>query len=396
MALRSLSRAGSSSLSFSKWLAMSIAAVLRAIYGSNYSTVLESYGEQATIKDVEAAFDAAVADVEKKNPAYGDFYQNNLPQAVNYFLNGDQVLNNWTYSLTSRGIAALIDSKFTNTSGIRTMIDTVRDARISAKREALQAGRADYIGMVVKAITSVSEQQIRSSLADMASIEAVKMLSDAKANRDVIRSDVPLYISTGLFLNAITSDGLSQAKAWTDFTGLVLTVNSFLDRLSRGAYTTSGLVDGEASMTFEQWLSAVGGTMTDDELKAIQNAADAAKEQAAAEAAQVVDATQAAGYTVTVNESDLVASVKSKFRGRFYTRSLDIKAGQGLILVDTGSKPVLKQKAVRELLKTTYQAIFWDFSVNPVAGCDANTPAWIIPTKTDAATVQADISKVAE
>ena len=136
--------------------------------------------------------------------------------------------------------------------------------------------------------------------------------------------------------------------------------------------------------------------MTDDELKAIQNAADAAKEQAVMETTQTVEATQADGYTVTVNGSDMVATVKSKFKGRFYTRSLDVKAGQGLILTDTGGQPVLKQKAVRELLKSTYKAIFWDFSVNPVAGCDTNTPAWIIPSLVDTATVQAAISKVAE
>jgi hypothetical protein len=96
---------------------------------------------------------------------------------------------------------------------------------------------------------------------------------------------------------------------------------------------------------------------------------------------------QTSGFQVLKNEQELVASRKWKNR----TFKIDFPAGSAYVLTDTSDKPVLKRKAVRDLMKEKYGAKFWNFEVDPVAGNEFTQPAWLIPSSHDLDALRADI-----
>ncbi|WP_241576637.1 helicase-related protein [Rosenbergiella collisarenosi] len=367
---------------------------LKALYGSNYSTVLQGYGEQATIKDVEPVYDQFIAKCEQSYPQYGSFFHTDLAQGKDYYFMGAEAISRWKYSISERGARAALTVKFSNESQITDFIRTVGEARIKAKTDAMVQASTEYAQAVVKATQAVSASQIQSSLAEMMDVRYYDLINSTKNDRDVIRSDVPLYIATGVFLGIVLPSEVDEAVTWSAITQRISSTSVGINALRAGKYTTSGRVEGEADMSFEQWVNALAGTMTDAEREAIKTKAVKAADFADHTVENKVEATQAQGYAIHVINNDLNATVKSKFRGRFYTRTLSIKAGNGLVLVDTGSEPVLKQKEVRELLKTRYGAIFWDFSQNPVAGCEITSPAWVIEKQVDQGELTAQVTRV--
>ena len=66
---------------------------LKALYGSNYLTVLQGYGAQATIKDVEPVYDQFIAKCEEKYPQYGSFFHTDLEQGKAYYFIKSEVVS---------------------------------------------------------------------------------------------------------------------------------------------------------------------------------------------------------------------------------------------------------------------------------------------------------------
>ncbi|PIJ43350.1 helicase-related protein [Tatumella sp. OPLPL6] len=367
---------------------------LKALYGSNYLTILQSYGAQATIKDVEPVYDKFIAKCEEKYPQYGSFFHTDLEQGKAFYFTKTEALSRWQYSISDYSVRGELTAKFSNEKEITEFIRTVKEARMKAKGDALAQAGAEYGQAVIKAINTVSQTQINSALSDMVGVGYYNLINTARNDQEAIRSDIPLYIATGVFFGAVMQSEVDDAKTWSAITQLVTSTSQTINALRAGKYQDSGRVEGEADMTFDEWIKALTGELTDAERETIKT--NAAKSAAVADQTveAEVESQQADGYTINVVKNDLNASIKSKFRGRFYTRTLNIEAGNGVVLVDVGSEPVLKQKEVRELLKTQYGAIFWDFSQNPVAGSDFNMPAWVIEKSVDQMQLKTAINRV--
>lgn len=353
---------------------------------------MESYGEQGSLSDVESAFDDVKAAFESNNPEKGPVDSTTLENGLAYFMDPSETAGIWSGLYNTRLINTALVAKFSNKTEIENLVRTVKQGRDQAKQDALKEASQSYAKAFNQAVDGITDAQIRGSLANTLAIVREDMIETARTSGDIIKSGAPMYLAMGRYLGLVHDVTVSD---WNGVYSLCRLIGSGVGKIKMGDYKNTSLVSDAAGMTFEQWLDIASGKATADDIAAIKGELEKQATEATEKASKALTGDQDTGFTITQTIDEISVSMKSKFKGRFYTRSLNIPANGGLVLVDTGAAPVLKQKEIREYLKSQLGATFWDFSQNPVEGQPFNTPAWVITGTPDQGGIRKRIAELA-
>ena len=353
----------------------------KAMFGANYDTALQAYGTQAGMEDVVKVFNKLVAEFEANDPAGRKVTGATDKEAHSAFLGAQNDRYYWSNCISVRQFRSGMEG-FSNRKEYEGMFDQLRDAMADGKMKAIKSLTEQYAAAALQQFHQLDQSDIQAGIATL----LVKSKFDAFSGIDsavtVTESPAAIYLRAGVSLGALDESGIS-ADTFTSSNAikrLVGEVYAYLERIERGEYR-------EYATTWDDYKALMTGKLSAEEVKARREEASQRATAAATSVRTDQAQKQSDGFQVMKNELELVASRKWKNR----TFKIDFPAGGAYVLTDTSDKPVLKRKAVRDLIKEKYGAKFWNFEEDPVAGNEFTQAAWLIPSSHDLDALRNDI-----
>jgi len=262
------------------------------------------------------------------------------------------------------------------------IFDQLRNEMADGKMQAIRSLTEQYAAAALQQFRQMSESDSQAGIAVLLVKSKFDAQSDVTRPATVTESPAAVYLRAGVSLGALDEAAIS-AETFTSSSAVMSRLNeiyAWLEQMEKGGYR-------DYAVTWDDYKGMIIGKLSPDAVKARR---DEAQRLAAAAATTVRTAQvqkQSDGFQVMKNEQDLVASRKWKNR----TFKIDFPAGGAYVLTDTSDKPVLKRKAVRDLIKEKYGAKFWNFEEDPVAGNEFTQAAWLIPSSHDLDALRNDI-----
>lgn len=358
----------------------SVRTLYSAMFGENYSEVLEGYGEQATTEDALNIFEEARRRAEDDSGR--TFAGASTEEVSAAFFNGiDSAVSFWQGSLAVRKVM-VFSKQFSNQTEIRQFISTILYQRIGSKVGELNEG----VGRAAKELYAQYER-----LEGRTSLEEVRQLDDmdltgftnrAQQARNLMTLNLPALVMAGVLVGAYPRSMVSTTvfTSWNRVRQLLDSGRYKLKEVKNGGYKS-------AAASFEEWLGMMAGDLSDTELAALREAEEARQASEAEAFAGLQDAAGEYGYVASTNQLDLEGQRKWKNR----TFRMSFPAGGAHVLVDGNGRATLKAKAIRTMLKEKYGAQFWNFEDDPVVGNEFTSPAWIVPSRFPIEQIHSDI-----
>ncbi|MCU3341325.1 SNF2-related protein [Enterobacter hormaechei subsp. hoffmannii] len=361
----------------------SVRTMYSAVFGENYSEVLEGYGEQATMADALDIFETARREAEKDS---GAILAGASEEEVNSaFFNGvDSAVRFWQGSLSVRKVMTY-SKRFSNQTEIRQFISTILDDRIAVKIDEIN----EAVGRTAKELYAQCER-----LEGRTALEEVRQLDDmdisgymnrAQQSRNLMALNLPELVMAGVLVGAYPRQMVNAA--------MFTSASRVRQLLDSGRYKLKEVKNGgykPLAASFDEWLGLMAGDLSDTELAALREAEEARK----ANEAEVFAGQQAVageyGYVAITNQQELAGQRKWKNR----TFRISFPAGGAHVLIDSSGRATLKAKNVRTMLKEKYGAQFWNFEDDPVAGNEFTQPAWIVPSRFPIEQIHSDIQSL--
>lgn len=354
----------------------------RAVFGTGYIAALEKYGEQATMEDVIKACNTLVATFEAEDPKGRKFTGATDADVKRIFFNMQSSLRSeWENMLSLRQFRTLMNG-FSNASEYEDMFRDLRKEMADRKvKDAITQTEA-YAKATYEQFSAYTAEDAKAAIARLIKTTKYGVFNEIDNADNVAVSPAALYARAGVTLGALSESMVYEAR----FTSgqltkeMVTDIYNRLDQLEKGAFS-------EFAPTWSDYVDLMTGKLSAEDLAARREAATQAAQKSAVAVQEKQEQRQAAGFQVMKNEIELVASRKWKNR----TFKIDFPAGGAYVLTDTSDRPVLKKKAVRDLIKEKYGAKFWNFEEDPVTGNEFTQPAWLVPTSHDLDALRADI-----
>lgn len=362
----------------------SVQGFYRAVFGGNYHVAMEAYGEQASMDDVIKAFNVLVAEFEDNDQQGRKLTGADEEDAKKVFFGLTSSLRSYWESVIGTRRFRSEMKNFSNSTAYEQMFFDLRKQMADEKVSAAEALANEYAKAAFQQFTRLSEQDAYGLTGKMLMQDVTKYSANGEIDSapNVVASPAALYLRAGVALGAFAEAEITEQA----FASSHLVKQKAGGVFARIALLQEGLFTEEAP-TWSDYVALKTGKLNAEELEARGAAAAATATQAATIVKEEHEERQAAGFQVLKNELDLVAS--RKWRNR--TFKIDFPAGGAYVLTDTSDKPVLKRKAVRDLIKEKYGAKFWNFEEDPVAGNEFTQAAWLIPSTHDLDALRADI-----
>lgn len=353
----------------------------KAMFGRNYDTALQAYGKQAGMADVVKVFNRLVAEFEANDPKKRSVTGANDEEAHAAFLDSAQDRYYWSNVISLRQFRNGMEG-FSNRHEYEAMFEHLRNEMADGKVQAVKSLTEQYAAAALQQFRQMSESDSQAGIAVLLVKSKFDAYSDIDRAATVTESPAAIYLRAGVSLGALDDAGITvETFASSNAIKRQLTmVYLWLDRMEKGDYR-------EYATTWDDYKALMIGKLSPEDVKARREAASQRAVAAAATVRTVQVQKQADGFQVMKNEQELVASRKWMNR----TFKIDFPAGGAYVLMDTSDKPVLKRKAVRDLIKEKYGAKFWNFEENPVAGNEFTQAAWLIPSSHDLDALRNDI-----
>lgn len=353
-----------------------------AMFGSNYTIAMEKYGEQASMDDALKAFNKLVAEYETNDTGGRKVTGATADEARQvYFGNQERIRTYWRSVISVRQFRAEMKT-YSNASEYEVMFDELRTELADGKMKAINDLATSDAVAAYKQFTQVTDDAAKPAIANLLSKTKFEVFNEIDNAATVTASPAAIYLRAGVVLGAYQEavvDAGSFASGQNTKT-LVADIYTRLAELEKGDFQAF-------ASTWADYKDMVTGKLTAEELAARREAvAEAASKMSSAVLVEQ-EQNQTAGFQVLKNEIELVGSRKWKF----YTIKLNYPAGGAYVLTDNNDGTVLKRKPVRDLLKKKYEAQFWNFEQDPVAGNEFTQPAWLISSTHDLDALRADI-----
>jgi hypothetical protein len=359
----------------------SVQAVFKAVFGGNYNTAMQGYGEQADMEDVVKVFSQLVAEFEAGDAQGRKVTGATDAEAKAYFLGTSQDSYFWSNSISIRQFRNAM-SGFSNSNEYEAMFNQLRNEMGQSKVKAVRALADQYAAAALQQFRQYTPESIQATIATVLDKTRYEAMGDIDNAANVTESPAAQFLRASVALGDLSESEVTAETFLSSRTvkALVGGLYTFLEQMEEGGYR-------DHAPTWTDYKALLTGKLSPEELAERRASANLAATTAATTVRAEQSQKQASGFQVLKNELELVASRKWKNR----TFKIDFPAGGAYVLTDTSDKPVLKRKAVRDLMKEKYGAKFWNFEADPVAGNEFTQPAWLIPSSHDLDALRADI-----
>lgn len=355
--------------------------VFKAAFGGQYDLAMQSYGAQAGMDDAVKAFNKLVADFEAGDSERRTVAGATDKEAREFYHGIRDIRGYWRSIIGLRAFRAEMKG-FSNAREYEDMYDQLRTALADGKLQAVKALAESYAAAALSQFTAQPPENVQAAIATLLDQSKWSVYSELDNAPTVTDSSAALYMRAGVTLGALDESEINAATFTASklIKDHIAVIYEHIDRMEKGQYS-------QVAPTWQDYKALMTGKLSAADLAARREAAVVQATSAAAVVRTTEMQKQAAGFQVLKNELELVAS--RKWRNR--TFKIDFPAGGAYVLTDTSDKPVLKRKAVRDLIKEKYGAKFWNFEEDPVAGNEFTQAAWLIPSTHDLDALRADI-----
>jgi len=297
------------------------------------------------------------------------------------FLGAAQDRYYWSNVISIRQFRNGMDG-FSNRNEYEVIFDQLRNEMADGKMQAIRSLKEQYAAAALQQFRQMSESDSQAGIAVLLVKSKFDAQSDITRPATITESPAAVYLRAGVSLGALDEAAITT-ETFTSSAAVMSLLNeiyAWLEQIEKGGYR-------DYAVTWDDYKAMITGKLSPDVVNARRDEAHrlAAAAATAVRPSQVQK--QSDGFQVMKNEQELVASRK----WRNCTFKIDFPAGGAYVLTDTSDTPVLKRKAVRDLIKEKYGAKFWNFEEDPVAGNEFTQAAWLIPSSHDLDALRNDI-----
>lgn len=358
----------------------SVRSLFSAVFGEDYDSALEGFGEQATMEDALEIFEAARQSVESENGMQlAGASESDVHSA--FFNNTDRISRFWLSALPARKVMKF-NKGFSNLTQIRSFVDTILNERVAAKIVEVKEALERTAKQLYVQFERLDEKTTLPEVRILEDINVTGFMGRVETSGTVMTHKLPELVMAGVLVGAY-----SRSAVNADTFVSVSRVRQLLD-IARNAIQALKYNGYKAfAPSFEAYMAMLAGEISSDEMDALRQEEESRKADDARQLSDGQSVAEKYGYTACTNQQPLEGQRKWKNR----TFKINYPAGGAHVLIDSTGRATLKSAHIRSMLKEKYQAQFWNFEDDPVSGNEFTRPAWIVPASFPLEKIHSDI-----